>query len=289
MGSPSVTTRTTGSASGWRRRWRPASISACWRFVPCTHSGSASASWTGRHPPRGQVEADDLQRVLAEPGLHEVRQRQRGLLHRPPPALVAPWRTTGPRAARPPPRCASRSRRPRSPRPAAAARAARRSSWSSPSRPSSPRRSSPSRPAPHAVRRWRRCGPRPAAGRRRTPTPASARSARRPNPVRRSSWSPDPDAAIWSKTFFSAVSPSRRTARGVSRRPSSPEVRNPCRSSSRSSSRSARMSAAASPPSCFSKVSTSTASRDPGPPASESCCSSASRSARSAIASTAAL
>ena len=41
-----------------------------------------------RQPARGQVEADDLQRVLAEPGLHEVRQRQRRLLHRAPAALV---------------------------------------------------------------------------------------------------------------------------------------------------------------------------------------------------------
>ena len=40
VGSPSVTTRTTGSASGCRRRCRVASINACCRFVPCTHSGS---------------------------------------------------------------------------------------------------------------------------------------------------------------------------------------------------------------------------------------------------------
>ena len=41
-----------------------------------------------REPPGGQVEADDLQRVLPEPGLHQVRERERGLLHRPPAALV---------------------------------------------------------------------------------------------------------------------------------------------------------------------------------------------------------
>ena len=84
--------------------------------MPCTHSGSASASCTGGQPPGGEVEPDDLQRVLPEPGLDQVRQRQRGLLHRPPAALAAPSRTTGRRTARPPPSCAARSRPPRSPR-----------------------------------------------------------------------------------------------------------------------------------------------------------------------------
>ncbi len=36
---------------------------------------------------RGQPETDDLQRILREPGRDQVRQRQRGLLHRPPAVL----------------------------------------------------------------------------------------------------------------------------------------------------------------------------------------------------------
>ncbi|KLL13098.1 hypothetical protein FrCorBMG51_00840 [Protofrankia coriariae] len=48
VGSPSVITRTTGSESGCRDSSRPASIRACWRFVPWTTSESRPASSTGR-------------------------------------------------------------------------------------------------------------------------------------------------------------------------------------------------------------------------------------------------
>ena len=87
VGSPSVTTRTTGSAPECRRRCRPASCSACCRLVPCTMSGSTAASSPCGQRHRVPAEPDDLQRVLREPGGDQVRQRQRGLLHRAPAAL----------------------------------------------------------------------------------------------------------------------------------------------------------------------------------------------------------
>ena len=48
VGSPSVTTRTTGSASRWWARKRRASISPCCRLVPCSVSTDSSARVSGR-------------------------------------------------------------------------------------------------------------------------------------------------------------------------------------------------------------------------------------------------
>ena len=222
MGSPSVTTSTTGSASGCRRRCRPAIISACCRFVPCTHSGSTSASCTGvsRRAIRSKpmiCSASCRNRVCTRcesasavcfigpqrPSMHH-REREvdaeRHRRRRTPLGLDAP-----------------RSRRPCSRRRDAGAAAQRVGDGA------------------YGV---------DAAARRRTPTAACVPISSSADPVRWSSWSPLPAASICAKTRFSAVSPSRRTARGVSRSPSSPRETKPCRSSSRSSSRSARKSAA---------------------------------------------
>ena len=86
------------------------------------------------------------------------------------------------------------------------------------------------------------------------PRPRACRPARRPTRCGGPGGRPLPAASICENTRFSALSPSRRTARGVSRSPSSPRDTKPCRSSSRSSSRSARKSAAAPAPRCFSSV-----------------------------------
>ena len=88
VGSPSVTTSTTGSASGCRRRCRPASDQRVLQ-VGALHPLRLDLGQLHRgQPPGGPVEADDLQRVLPEPGRDQVRQRQRGLLHRAPAALL---------------------------------------------------------------------------------------------------------------------------------------------------------------------------------------------------------
>ena len=87
VGSPSVTTRTTGSEPGCRRRCRPASMQRVLQ-VGALHvvrlDGGELLDGQLRRVP---AEPDDLQGVLREPGRDEVRQREGGLLHRAPPAV----------------------------------------------------------------------------------------------------------------------------------------------------------------------------------------------------------
>ena len=206
VGSPSVTTRTTGSASGCRRRCREASISACCRLVPCTHSGSASASCTGVSRRAARLNPITCSASCAEPGLDQVRQRQRGLLHRPPAALLH-----------------HRERQVDAQRDGRGGAPLGLDHLEVLDRRAAPRRDG--QPPARLQRVGDRPRARPAAARRRTPRAGSARWARPPAPVRWSSWSPRPLASSWSKTRLSAVSPSRRTARGVSRSPSSPRAR----------------------------------------------------------------
>ena len=73
-----------------------------------------SASSQRGQPPRDPVEADDLQRVLAEPGRRPGAPAPARSASSVPSGPPGPWRTTGRRTAPPPPAYAARSRRPRS-------------------------------------------------------------------------------------------------------------------------------------------------------------------------------
>ena len=80
VGSPSVMTRITGSASRCLSRCRRASISACCRLVPCTRSQSWSTRARGLHHAGVVAEADDLDGVLRILRRDQGVQRERGRL-----------------------------------------------------------------------------------------------------------------------------------------------------------------------------------------------------------------
>ena len=83
VGSPSVTTSTTGCSCGCRRKCRFASSRAWWRFVPFSHMASRAVA-LDLHDLRVAAEPDHLQVVAPEPRRDELVQRQGGALHRHP-------------------------------------------------------------------------------------------------------------------------------------------------------------------------------------------------------------
>ena len=84
MGSPSVTTSSTGWALGCLRKNRLASSRPWWRLVPLAQRGVERGELLDLHHLRVPAEADQLEVVAAEARADQLVQRQRGALHRHP-------------------------------------------------------------------------------------------------------------------------------------------------------------------------------------------------------------